>query len=218
MWPQQLARLRYWKDTRTGENGEPFLTLYPPDLISLPGHSYIHLVMTSPSGVVTLVRRAVRIGLRISCRTQIKINDWVFPIGRSSLCIRIAALIYQIVMRCAARNSHCLCILCKFTILEYSCVLRQNSPCSMLHSRHSCAWMHSQAVLLLSVSTLVKYLPSLPSPKSKEGIIFTLILKSVWDFEKCMGWVLNYFFQGSFPSFPSISFFFYAWLLFLKAS
>ena len=32
----------------SGRNGEPFLTLYPPDLIPLPGHSYIHLVMTSP--------------------------------------------------------------------------------------------------------------------------------------------------------------------------
>ena len=54
----------------SGKNGEPFLTLYPPDLIPLPGHSYIYLVMTSPSGVVTLVRKAVRIGLRTSCRTR----------------------------------------------------------------------------------------------------------------------------------------------------
>ena len=37
----------------SGKNGEPFLTLYLPDLIPLPGHSYIYLVMASPSGVVT---------------------------------------------------------------------------------------------------------------------------------------------------------------------
>ena len=53
-----------------GKNGEPFLTLSPPDLIPLSGHSYIYLVITSPSGVVTLVRKAVRIGLRTTCRTR----------------------------------------------------------------------------------------------------------------------------------------------------
>ena len=52
-------------------NGEPFLPLSPPDLIPLSGHSYIYLVITSPpSGVVTLVRKAVRIGLRTACRAR----------------------------------------------------------------------------------------------------------------------------------------------------